>query len=206
MFITFEGTEGVGKTTAIQGLKKYLESRGYSVSVFREPGATKLGENIRNILLSVSDEKLCLSAEVLLFFAARVQNLEQNLQQNTDAKQVTIFDRGGDSLTAYQGYGRGFDLAKIKVINDLFIKQQPDITFWLDVPLDVAKSRTQKRGNPLDRIEQESNAFFERVRHGFSEIHKAEPDRVKRIDASQTEDRVLSDILSALERKMMFFE
>lgn len=202
MLITFEGTEGVGKTTVIQGVKKHLEARGYYVEVYREPGATRIGEEIRKLLLNTTDEPLCLAAEVLLFYAARVQNIEQNLRSTDDPTRVRLIDRYIDSSKAYQSYGRGFDLEKLKVLNEFFVTAHPDITFWLDVPLDIANSRTQKRGNAPDRIEQESNAFFERVRNGFAEIHENEPHRVKRIDASQSEDLVLRDILCILDQKL----
>lgn len=198
MFISFEGTEGVGKTTLIRSLYAYFQQQGREVILTREPGGTPLAEQIRALLLSVShDEQMSNDTELLLMYAARAQHLEAVVLPALAQGTIVLCDRFTDSSFAYQCAGRGLSQAKLSVLNENFVAKMPDMTFWLDAPIETGLSRARERG-ALDRFEQEKVSFFEKVRAGFVEIQQREPQRMKRLDAAQNPEQVLADALAYL--------
>ena len=198
MFISFEGTEGVGKTTLIQKLYDHFQFAGKDVVLTREPGGTPLAEQIRSLLLSVNhDEKMSHDTELLLMYAARAQHLERVILPALAEGKIVLCDRFSDSSFAYQCAGRGLSRDKLQLLNINFVAKMPDITFWLDAPIELGMTRARERG-ALDRFEQEKVSFFEKVRTGFEEIHQNEPERMKRLDATQAPEQVFKDALSYL--------
>ncbi|MCH4244729.1 dTMP kinase [Acinetobacter gerneri] len=199
MFISFEGTEGVGKTTLIQKLHQHFQQKGIDVVLTREPGGTPLAEQIRSLLLSVNhDEKMANDTELLLMYAARAQHLENVIIPALNAGKVVLCDRFSDSSFAYQCAGRGLSPEKLQLLNQNFVSKMPDITFWLDAPIELGMTRARERG-ALDRFEQEKVSFFEKVRSGFEHIQQNEPQRMKRLDATQLPEKVFADALSYLQ-------
>lgn len=198
MFISFEGTEGVGKTTLIRKLYDHFVDLGQDVVLTREPGGTPLAEQIRSVLLSVNhEEHMSHDTELLLMYAARAQHLDQVILPALAAGKIVLCDRFSDSSFAYQCAGRGLSRDKLKLLNDHFVAKMPDLTFWLDAPIETGMLRARERG-ALDRFEQEKAAFFEKVRSGFQEIFEKRPERMKRLDATQTPEQVFADALSYL--------
>jgi dTMP kinase len=166
-FITFEGGEGSGKTTLIHSLKKELEGRGYSVLLTREPGGTKLGEEIRVLLLHKNKEALFSSrAELFLFLASRAQHVEEVILPALKQGKIVLCDRFSDSSIIYQGHARGLGIEKISELC-LFATQdlQPDLTFYLDVDPKLGFERVKSR--KYDRIESEDFSFHEKIRKGY---------------------------------------
>ncbi|MGE8684893.1 MAG: dTMP kinase [Acinetobacter sp.] len=200
MFISFEGTEGVGKTTLIRKLHDHFQALGKNVLLTREPGGTPMAEQIRSLLLTVNhDEAMSHDTELLLMYAARAQHLERVILPALADTKIVLCDRFTDSSFAYQCAGRGLDREKLTLLNDNFVARMPDITFWLDAPIETGMLRARERG-ALDRFEQEKVTFFEKVRAGFAEIHHNEPTRVKRLDATQTPEQVFEQALSYLQQ------
>ena len=198
MFISFEGTEGVGKTTLIQTLFAHFKAQGRDVVLTREPGGTPMAEQIRTLLLSVNhDEQMSHDTELLLMYAARAQHLECVILPALAKDTIVLCDRFADSSFAYQCAGRGLSREKLQLLNENFVSKMPDITFWLDAPIELGMNRARERG-ALDRFEQEKVVFFESVRSGFAEIHAREPERMKRLDATQTPEIVFAEALSYL--------
>ena len=201
MFISFEGTEGVGKTTLIRKLFEHFQAHGREVVLTREPGGTPLAEQIRSLLLSVNhDEKMSNDTELLLMYAARAQHLQQVILPALAQGKMVLCDRFTDSSFAYQCAGRGLSRDKLELLNQNFVAKMPDITFWLDAPIETGMLRARERG-ALDRFEQEKVAFFEKVRSGFQELYQAQPERMKRTDATQTPEQVFDLALSYLSVK-----
>ena len=195
MFISFEGTEGVGKTTLIRKLYEHFQAEAQDVVLTREPGGTPLAEQIRSLLLSVNhDEKMSHDTELLLMYAARAQHLEQVILPALAQGQIVLCDRFSDSSFAYQCAGRGLSREKLQLLNDNFVVKMPDITFWLDAPIELGMTRARERG-ALDRFEQEKVSFFEKVRSGFEELHAKNPVRMKRLDATQMPEQVFEAAL-----------
>ncbi|AXQ22995.1 dTMP kinase [Acinetobacter wuhouensis] len=196
MFISFEGTEGVGKTTLIQKLYEHFQQQGKAVVLTREPGGTPLAEQIRSLLLSVNhDEQMSHDTELLLMYAARAQHLELVILPALAEGKIVLCDRFTDSSFAYQCAGRGLSREKLQLLNQNFVSKMPDITFWLDAPIELGMTRARARGD-LDRFEQEKVVFFESVRSGFAEIHARDPERMKRLDAIQAQEKVFADALA----------
>lgn len=199
MFISFEGTEGVGKTTLIQKLFEHFQQLGKQVVLTREPGGTPLAEQIRALLLSVNhEEQMSHDTELLLMYAARAQHLSGVILPALDAGKIVLCDRFVDSSFAYQCAGRGLSREKLQLLNRNFVSRMPDISFWLDAPIELGMNRARERG-ALDRFEQEKVVFFESVRSGFAEIHLRDAERMKRLDATQTPEQVFAEALSYLK-------
>lgn len=197
-FITFEGSEGCGKSTQSKMLFDYLKSKGKKVIYLREPGGVKVSEMIREILLNPKS-KISAVAETLLYMAARACVVEEIIKPALEAGKIVVCDRFMDSTIAYQGYGLGIDLKLIKTIGS-FATQGigPDLTIFLDLPV---KSGLKHRHNCKDRIEQRSMNYHEKVRNGYLAIAKSQPQRIKIVkvkeDKIQTQSNV-REIVNAL--------
>lgn len=199
MFISFEGTEGVGKTTLIRKIHQYFEQQGKEVVLTREPGGTPLAEQIRTLLLAVNhDEQMSHDTELLLIYAARAQHLQQVILSALAAGKIVLSDRFTDASFAYQCSGRGLSQEKLQLLNQTFVAKMPNITFWLDAPIELGMTRARERG-ALDRFEQEKLSFFAKVRAGYETLWQAEPERIKRLDATQNEDLVFEEALQYLK-------
>jgi dTMP kinase len=204
-FITFEGGEGCGKSTQVRRLMAALERKGISVLLTREPGGTRLAEQIRSLLKDETEDPPCDRAELLLFLAARAQLVKNVIRPVLEAGTWVISDRFSDSTLAYQGYGRGLSLDVIRAANDFACEGlKPDRTILLDV--DPVTSRARMRGREAstntkaDRIERAGDDFHARLRKGFFELAAAEPSRIVTIDASGTEDDVWERVWKSTTR------
>lgn len=199
-FITLEGIEGVGKTTAVETVATIMRRLGRRVVVTREPGGTPLGENLRALLLAPASSPMAPTAELLLMFAARAQHLADVIEPALHAGSCVVCDRFTDATFAYQGGGRGADIDLIQALAELVQGElQPDLTLVLDIDPEVGLSRVQKRGE-RDRFETEELAFYDRVRRDYHRQIASQPARFKLIDASQGEQQVAVDIKSALDK------
>lgn len=199
MFISFEGTEGVGKTTLIRKVYDHLLAQGQQVQLTREPGGTPMAEQIRALLLAVNhEENMANDTELLLMYAARAQHLQQVIVPALAAGKTVLCDRFTDASFAYQCAGRGLSAEKLQLLNANFVSHMPQITFWLDAPTELGMSRARERG-ALDRFEQEKAVFFEKVRAGYQTLWQQEGARIKRLDACQSPDQVFEQALSYLK-------
>lgn len=198
MFISFEGTEGVGKTTLIRRIYDELTAQGQDVVLTREPGGTPMAEQIRSLLLSVNhEEAMANDTELLLMYAARAQHLAQVIVPALQAGKTVLCDRFTDASFAYQCAGRGLSREKLQLLNQNFVSHMPDITFWLDAPIELGMSRARARGE-LDRFEQEKVSFFEKVRSGYAELYRQQPERIQQLDATQSPDAVFAQAQAIL--------
>lgn len=203
-FLTFEGIEGVGKTTQVARTAGALAARGVTHVVTREPGGTPLAESIRDLVLRPRDEDMPPVAELLLMFAARAVHLCNHIEPHLHAGTWVLCDRFTDATYAYQGTGRGMNAAAIGSLEALVQgERRPDLTLLLDGPVAVGLGRSSKRdaGKPRDRFERERTEFFERVRAGYLARARAEPERIAVIDATRSAEEVGADILAVLESR-----
>ena len=198
IFITFEGIEGAGKSTQAKKLYEYLISKGKNAVLTREPGGTKTGKKIREILLSHSDEIFPPKAELFLYEADRNFHIHNVIKPNIEKGNYVICDRFIDSTLAYQGYARGLDIELIKGLNEIAIEGlKPDITFLIDIPVEISLKRI---GNQKDRIESESIDFHKRLRDGFLKIAEEE-DRIFVIDGTKDIESIFQEIIIILKNK-----
>jgi dTMP kinase len=203
-FLTFEGIEGVGKTTQVGRLSRALDERGVAHVVTREPGGTPLAEAIRELVLRPRDEALPPIAELLLMFAARAVHLTNHIEPALGVGKWVICDRFTDATYAYQGSGRGMSAADIGSLEALVQgTRRPDLTLLLDLPVELGLARSRRRdaGKTRDRFERERAEFFERVRAGYLARAHAEPQRLAIIDAGGPVEEVGAQILAALESR-----
>lgn len=199
-FVTLEGTEGVGKSTNIACIERWLSSRGIDFISTREPGGTELGEELRTLLLRHRSQSVDVMTELLLMFAARAQHLSEKILPALTKGTWVLCDRFTDATFAYQGSGRGIDTRLIQTLADLVQGElQPDLTLVLDIDPAVGLARVQQRGE-RDRFEAEETAFFTRVRQGYYQQIASQPERFRVIDASQNEQRVAADINNVLDQ------
>ncbi len=195
-FISFEGSDGVGKSTQIKLLESYLKDLGHELLVLREPGGTQISEAIREILLDKNNAKMSESAELLLYEAARAQLCEELIKPALARGVTVIADRFYDSSLAYQGFGRGIDLNEVQSLNEFATGGlKPDITFLLHLPNSLSRKLID---HEADRLELAGEEFMSRVQTGFLEIAIAEPERIKLIDASGSKEEVFSRIIAEL--------
>jgi dTMP kinase len=187
---SFEGIEGVGKSTQINLLKEYLETNGCSTEILREPGSTITGESIRSILLD-SKENLSSESELLLMFAARAQLISEKV--NNSNSDIILFDRFYDASLAYQGFGRNLPIDFIQSLITFINCPEPRLTFLLDISVQDGFER--KVNDVKDRIESAGNEFFQKVREGYLEIAKNNQNRIKVIDAMQSIDDINKNII-----------
>ena len=195
LFITFEGADGCGKTTQMNLLAEYLKNQGREVVLTREPGGKGLGEKIREMLLNY-DGEVSDRCESFLFLADRAQNIDTIVNPAVDAGKIVLCDRHTDSSVAYQGYGRGLDIERINMLNNLATNgKKPDITFVFDIDTETSMKRV---GKEKDRMESAGFEFHTKVRNGYLEIAKKEPERIKVIDASKSIEEIHQEVLSYL--------
>ena len=200
-FVTFEGIEGVGKSTQVARLSSALTARDIAHVVTREPGGTPLAESIRQVVLTAREETLPPAAELLLMFAARAVHLANHIEPNLRAGRWVICDRFTDATFAYQGGGRQLNTATIGQLESMVQgTRRPDLTILLDAPVEAALARAAARnaGTVADRFERERSEFFERVRNTYLARAAAEPERIALVDATQTVDEVSARILGQL--------
>jgi dTMP kinase len=202
LFISFEGTEGCGKSTQVRLLAERLAALGHRVRTLREPGGTPIGEELRHTLKhSKNNAAMTSEAELLLMNASRAQLVREIIRPALAAGEILVCDRFYDSTTAYQGYGRELDLDKVKAVIEFAVGEtKPDLTLLLHVPPEVSAERLRSRQEILpfvrDRIEESDRKFFERVAHGFEVIAATEPQRIKFINGAQPVDLVCAQIWS----------
>jgi dTMP kinase len=205
MFISFEGIEGSGKTTQIKNTLRFLEANGKTCISTREPGDTRIGKKIRQILLDPENRELVPQTELFLYAADRVQHIRERIMPALDAGHAVLCDRFADATTAYQGYARGIDLDLIRdihrqVLGDL----RPDITLLFDLDPKIGLGRAWKdinggeRSGHETRFEHETLVFHEKVRNGYLDLALKEPERIILVDASLTADRVFEQIKQIL--------
>jgi len=196
IFISFEGIEGTGKTIQSRLLCEHLTKKGYKVILTEEPGGTRIGLKIRDLLLSIENREITPVAELLLYNASRSQHIKEVILPAINDSSVVITDRFSDSTVAYQGFGRRIDLGYIDFIQRIVTEGlKPDITLLLD--LDVETGLMRNKGiNKTDRLELEDVEFHKRVRDGYLEIAAKEPERIKLIDASGSIEEIHSKVIN----------
>ena len=200
MFITFEGIEGSGKSTQIELLQASLKEEGYCVEVLREPGTTQLGERIRDVFLEKTDEQVDPMTEAFLLYASR-KHLDQNfLQEHLKNESIVIADRYSDATVAYQCYGKGLSEDFVKYIHEKSNLLSPDLTFYMDITAEASKSRIDNR--ELDRMESESIDFFNKVRLGYLEIAKSNPDRIIILDSELSVKDLQNTIFNEVKNRL----
>lgn len=198
-FITIDGVEGAGKSTQIDFICNYLAKKNINVILTREPGGTELGEKIRALLLSTDTQSMSSDTELLLMFAARNEHIKTKIMPALDKGDWVLSDRFTDASYAYQGAGRGLSIERIAQLEKWVLQDfTPDVTLLLDVPVALGMSRVKFRGHK-DRIELETNDFFNRVRDGYIERSKQFPKRIKLIDASTTPEQTTKQIKTILQ-------
>jgi len=204
LFISFEGIDGAGKSTHIEGLAQALRAQGRSVTLTREPGGTPLAEKLRTLVLN---DPMDAMTEALLVFAARRDHLQQLIEPALVRGDVVLCDRFTDATYAYQGGGRGFDLQVLRVLEawvqalpDTTALRQPDLTVWFDLDPAIAAQRLAGARVP-DKFEAQPVEFFRRVAQGYAERLAHDPQRFARIDAAQGREAVWQDVLAAVRRR-----
>tara|TARA_B100000686_G_C16568257_1_gene851496 strand:- start:199 stop:816 length:618 start_codon:yes stop_codon:yes gene_type:complete len=204
VFITFEGIEGSGKSTQIKLLQASLKQEGHSVEILREPGTTQLGEKIRDVFLEKINEKVDPMTEAFLLYASR-KHLDQNfLQEHLKNKSIVIADRYSDATVAYQCFGKGLSEDFVQYIHEKSDLLSPDLTFYMDITAEASKARIDDR--ELDRMESESLDFFNKVRSGYLEIAKSNPDRIIVLDAELSvedlQDKIFNEVKNRLNASL----
>lgn len=203
MFITLEGPDGSGKSIQVPALAEFVRQLGYDVLTTREPGGTSIGDQIREVIMSMKNKSMNPRTEILLFCAARAQIVSEVIRPQLEKGVVVISDRYADSTLAYQGYGHGLDLKVLRGILDFATGGlTPDLTLLLDVDVETGLSRRQKGGGEWNRLDDYALAFHRRVRDGYLELAAAEPQRWVRIDASQAPQIVQQHMQEAVSRHL----
>ena len=202
--LTFEGSEGCGKSTQIQRLRARLESAGREVIMLREPGGTVVGELIRHLLQHEKEAAdMTPETELLLFAASRAQLVREKIQPELDRGAVVILDRFLDSTTVYQGIARGLPMESVRAINAFAVgRTRPHLTLVLDMPAQAAWERIHRTGRELDRMESQPLAFFEKVRQGYLDEAALETQRIRVVDASRSIEEVEAEITQIVEDRL----
>ena len=209
-FISFEGGDGTGKSTQVKRLADYLSRRGRAPVCTREPGGTDLGKLIRKVLLEVGGRRIFPQTELFLYLADRAQHVEEVIQPALAGGRIVLCDRFTDSTLAYQGYGRGVDLDRLREMNRIAsCGIAPDLTILLDCPVGLGLARTARRSagrraaeSREDRFEREQAEFHDRVRRGFLELAAAEPARIRVLDAARPIEEVQEKIRAIVEAEL----
>ncbi|HAL00197.1 MULTISPECIES: dTMP kinase [unclassified Exiguobacterium] len=207
-FITVEGPDGAGKTTQLQLLNDVLKEKGYNVMMTREPGGTRVGNEIRSLILNPDFEEMKEMTEILLYAASRAQHVEELIRPALEAGTIILCDRFVDASLAYQGYGLGHPIDLVRQINDSATGGlAPDRTYLFDLTVTDSKKRMMDRG-ALDRIEQRDDAFRARVYEGFQQIAASDPERVQIVQANRSIEVIhqdlVEDVITYLEEKERF--
>lgn len=212
MFITFEGMEGSGKSTALNRVQQALLDEGHGVLLTREPGGSRLGRTLRSILLDLSNDDIVPEAELFLYLADRAQHVGQVIRPALAEGVVVLSDRYADSTVVYQGYGRGLDPERLRELNDMAVGGLwPDLTLVFDLPpeegLRRAMTRNLREGTSVSegRFEAEHLAFHARVREGYLTWAALHPARFRVVDATRTPDEVFEDVMRAVRSALMTF-
>ena len=196
-FISFEGIEGVGKSTTIYEVEKFLTQKNIQVYRTREPGGTEFGEKIRDLLLS-KESIIPVDSELLLLFAIRYQHIKEVIEPKLNSGIWVLCDRFIDASFAYQGYGKKVNLEKIELLVENFTRKIiPDLTFFFNLSYDLAKKRFPE-SKTKDRFENLDDKFFEDVYLGYLELLKKNPDRIKNIDSKRNKEEVLKQITDVI--------
>ena len=199
IFISFEGPDGSGKSTQVKLLAEYCKNKGIDVVLTREPGGTPISENIRNLILDPKNGEMSAQTEALLYAASRAQHVEQLIKPALATGKVVLCDRFMDSSIAYQGYGRGLG-DDVRKINEFAIDGvQPDLTFFLDIAPEEGMRRVKSNGY-LDRMEQESILFHNKVYQGYLALCEIYKNRFVRLDATKAASEIHKDIVENLEK------
>ncbi len=204
MFITFEGGEGAGKSTAIKKVVEKLESEGYQIVLTREPGGTPISEEIRNIILDKKNTEMDERTEALLYAASRRQHIVEKILPSVKEKKIVLCDRFLDSSLAYQGHARGIGIDKVLEMN-LFATEglEPDLTFFFDLDPEKGLERIAANSSrEVNRLDVEKLSFHKKVREGFLMLAKRFEQRFVVIDASKDKDSVFQDVYSAIEERL----
>jgi dTMP kinase len=203
LFVTFEGIEGSGKSTHLRRLAEHLKARGIAVVETREPGGTVAGNAIRALLLGTEAIPLTPLGELLLYCADRAQHVHEVVRPALAAGRVVLCDRFSESTLAYQGYGRGLDLGRVRALDaEARDGLVPGLTFLFDCPVEEGLARARARAAAGDRFEREVVSFHERVRHGFQEMARAEPARFRMIDSGAPIDEVHATVVAETEKRL----
>jgi dTMP kinase len=199
LFITFEGGEGTGKTTVINNLYNYLISLGYDVIKTREPGGSKISESIRGIILDRNNTIMDYKTEALMYAASRRQHLIEVIIPALKKNKIVICDRYIDSSLAYQGYARGLGIEQVKTINEYAISGYwPDLTIYIDLDPNIGINRIKNNNRDVDRLDEETISFHEKVREGYIKLIDLYPNRIKKIDGN-----VSLDILTQIAKEIV---
>ncbi|MFN2159253.1 MAG: dTMP kinase [Anaerolineales bacterium] len=202
MFITFEGPDGSGKTYQMALLNEYLKERGFLTLATREPGGTSIGDQIRAILNNLDNTSMHPRTEILLFQASRAQHVEQVILPHLKLGEIVLCDRFADSTLAYQGYGHRVELNQLKFIVEFATGGlEPDLTLLLDLDVGEGLQRREKGGD-WNRLDAYDLKFHQRVREGYFELMKSDPERWVKIDASQSPAAVQEDIRRAVKNRV----
>lgn len=194
MFVTFEGVEGAGKTTQVRLLHDYLAQTTIPFIFTREPGGTQLGERLRELLIDPLGQ-MSREAEMLLLSASRAELVDKVIEPAMDEGRIVVCDRFWDATLAYQGYGRRLPLEALMQINMFAARNlAPDVTFLLDIPIDVSRERLRGRKRTTDRMEREKRDFHERVAEGYRRIAAADPGRIIVLDGTRPEEELAAQI------------
>ena len=204
LFITFEGVDGSGKSTQMRRFAQHLRSLGHTVVETVEPGGTPVGAQIRAILLDPANTALGPRAELLLYFAARAQNVDEILEPALARGEIVLSDRWTDSTLAYQGYGRQLGESVVHDLDTIACRgRRPHLTLWVDVEVDTALARAGARNSasssPADRMDSQQRDFYLRVAEGYRAIARREPARFRRVDGSGSPEAVFQNVWSAFQ-------
>ncbi len=206
-FVTFEGIDGCGKSTQINLLVERLSAKGQPVTATVEPGGTEIGQQVRRILLDARNHRITATTELLLYFASRAQNVEERIRPALERGEVVVSDRYTDSTLVYQGVARGLGSAVVADLHRIACGGlNPDLTIVLDIDLETSLARARARNKDLGsddanqtRMDDQTTAFYRRVREGYRHLAAREPGRVKVIDGNRTIELVAADVWTALE-------
>jgi len=199
LFITFEGIDGCGKTTQINLLKEYLKKQNKKVILTFEPGGSDIGKNLRQILLHHNGyvDDMC---ETFLYLADRSQHVQTIIMENLKLGNIILCDRYIDSTIAYQGYGRGYDIEQLELLNNIATKNlKPDLTFLIDIDIQTAQKRI---GENKDRLESLDLTFHQKVREGYLKLHNKNPQRIIKLDGTKAIDEIFETIKNSINKKL----
>ena len=199
-FITFEGGEGTGKTTIINYISKYLESKGYNVVSTREPGGIDIAEQIRNIILDIKNTKMDYRTEALLYAASRTQHLAEKVIPALKENKIVLCDRYLDSSLVYQGIARGLGIDNVLKVNMFATEYMPDITFFIDVKPEICFKRLKDNNREMDRLDLEKMDFHNMVYEGYKEVAKMYPKRIVSIDGDRKIEDIIEDIRIRIDK------